>query len=728
VLPVKAQSPEHGADFEARFGQRSMSIFEPGANVWRVERASRFSVLIDAAAFFAAVRQAAIAAQRSIFIMGWDLDSRTRLVGESGSPEDGYPVELAKFLSALVAEKPSLNVYLLLWDFSILYATEREAFPLLSLQWKTPPQVHFSLDNQVPLGASQHQKIVVVDDCIAFSGGLDLTGRRWDTPKHEIDNPWRIDPGGKPYRPFHDVQAVVDGGAARALAQIVRDRWRCVTSETLPSPAAGGDPWPDGVSPDFVDVDVAIARTQPAMDEAGETREVERLFLDSIDTAEHCLYIENQFFTSSIVAERIARRMQDKPALETLLIGPQNHESWVEARTMRNGRIRFMHTLANAGVGNRVRLVYPHVEDGRRTTDTMMHSKVMIIDDRFLRVGSANLNNRSMGTDTECDLAIEASSAAERAKILDVRHRLLADHCGVAAADVARHFASGGGMLDAAQHLSGRGHSLRTVDDGVPDPEDMARYVEGIADPERPVGMEAFNALELSGQAPRLTLGQIGKLAAALLAVLTLTMAWHLTPLSNLVDPPTMQGVMTAIAESDWAPLFVLGAYLGGGLIAFPLIVLIAATAATFGPILGFAYGLMGSIASAVLMYAVGAWLGSRALQGLFSPRLTRIREVIDRRGIIAIATVRLVPVAPFTVVNMLAGACHIRLADYVVGTTLGLLPGLLLMSVLGYQVFRFMTEPSLTDFLLVAGAAAVWVAIVVVAQRFAAKVASRSS
>lgn len=725
MLPVKAQSPDQGADFLARFAQRS--IFEPGANVWRVEKAGRFSVLIDAAAYFAAVRQAAIAAQRSIFIMGWDLDSRTRLVGESGSSEDGYPAELAAFLSALVAEKPSLDVYLLLWDSSILYATEREAFPLLSLQWRTPPQVHFSLDNQVPLGGSQHQKIVVVDDCVAFSGGLDLTGRRWDTPKHEIDNPWRVDPGGKPYRPFHDVQAVVDGAAARALAQIVRDRWHCVTSETLADCAADGDPWPDGVSPDFIDVDVAIARTQPAMGEAGDTREVERLFLDSIDTAERCLYIENQFFTSSIVAERIARRMQEKPLLETLLIGPQNHESWVEARTMRNGRIRFMQTLANAGVGDRVRLVYPHVEDGRRTTDTMMHSKVMIIDNRVLRIGSANLNNRSMGTDTECDLAIEASSAAERDKILGVRHRLMADHCGVAAADVARHFAGGGGMLDAVQHLSGRGHSLRSVDDGVPDPEDMARYVEGIADPERPVGIEAFAALELSGQAPRLTLGRVGKLAAALLAVLALTMAWHLTPLSTLVDPSAVQDIMTSLANSAWAPIFVLAAYLGGGLIAFPLIVLIAATAATFGPVLGLAYGLAGSIASAVLMYLVGAWIGSRALQSLFSPRLNRIREGIDRRGIIAIAAVRLVPVAPFTVVNMLAGACRIRFSDYVIGTVLGLLPGLLLMSALGYQAFRFMAEPSLADFLLVAAAAVLWVAVVVVAQRFAAKLASRS-
>ena len=252
VLPVKAQSPEQGADFDARFGQRSMSIFEPGANVWRVERASRFSVLIDAAAFFAAVRQAALKAQRSIFIMGWDLDSRTRLVGESGTPEDGYPAELATFLSALVRSGPRLMSTCCFGTSRILYATEREAFPLLSLQWKTPPRVHFSLDNQVPLGASQHQKIVVVDDCIAFSGGLDLTGRRWDTPKHEIDNPWRIDPGGKPYRPFHDVQAIVDGEAACALSQIVRDRWHCVTSENASGPRnATGDPWPDWRPPRF---------------------------------------------------------------------------------------------------------------------------------------------------------------------------------------------------------------------------------------------------------------------------------------------------------------------------------------------------------------------------------------------------------------------------------------------------------------------------------------------
>ena len=700
-----------------------MPILSPNANVWRIERANRFSVLIDGASFFGAVRQAALLARRSIIIMGWDLDSRTRLVDASGQTKDAYPAELAAFLSALVTERSNLNVYLLLWDYSLLYAAERESFPLFSLQWRTPPRVHFSLDNQVPLGASQHQKIVVIDGQVAFSGGLDLTGRRWDTPEHAVDNPFRIDPGGKPYRPFHDVQAMVDGDAARALYDIARQRWRCVTFEELPNADAGSDAWPKVVQPDFQNVQVGLARTQPAMGACKEQREVEALFLDSIDTAERALYIENQFFTSVPIAERIARRMQGRQALETLLIGPQNHEFWIEARTMRNGRIRFLGTLLDAGVGDRVRLVYPQVENAGTSTDTMMHSKVMIIDDRFLRIGSANLNNRSMGTDTECDLAIEATTEQERARILDIRHRLLADHCGVPAAEVARHFAEGRGLIRASYELMGAGHSLRDVDDGEPDPAEMARYVEGVADPERPIAADAFAAMELTGHTPRLTIGKLAKLGGALLLVLALTLAWHFTTLSNLLQPSALDAMMSKLATSPLAPLYVIGGYLLGGLVAFPLVVLIAATAAAFGPVEGFIYALGGSVASAVLTYGIGAWVGRQPLRSLLGPRLNRIRNVFVRRGVLAIAAIRLVPVAPFTVVNLVAGASSVRLVDYVVGTVLGLLPGLLLMSALGYQIYRFLIAPTAADLALLAGAALLWVVAVFAAQRLAARV-----
>ena len=92
--------------------------------------------------------------------------------------------------------------------------------------------------------------------------------------------------------------------------------------------------------------------------------------------------------------------MKRKPEIEALIVCPRTHDSWLEAHTMRNGRIRFAQILQEAGVADRAHLTYPEVRGGDRVTDTMVHSKVMIVDDRLLRIGSANINNRSMGFDT----------------------------------------------------------------------------------------------------------------------------------------------------------------------------------------------------------------------------------------------------------------------------------------------------------------------------------------
>src|ERR1700716_1503827 len=202
----------------------SSPILQPGRTVWRIERADRAAILIDGAAFFATVREAILKAQHSIFIVGWDIDSRTELRGD-GPPADGYPTGLAAFLADLVEARPGLRVHLLLWDYSLLYAHEREALPRLSLQWQMPPQVTFCLDSTVPFGSSQHQKLIVVDDAVAFSGGLDLTIRRWDTGRQALDEARRVDPTGEPYRPFHDIQMMVDGAAAHALESLARQRW-----------------------------------------------------------------------------------------------------------------------------------------------------------------------------------------------------------------------------------------------------------------------------------------------------------------------------------------------------------------------------------------------------------------------------------------------------------------------------------------------------------------------
>ena len=218
-----------------------MGILRPPDNCWRIERASRATVLIDAAAYFSALRDALRQARHSVFIVGWDLDGRTKLAGENCAADDGWPLTLREFLIHMVEERPELTIYLLAWDFAILYALEREPFPSLKLGWQTPDQIRFRLDNVLPAGASHHQKVIVVDDALAFSGGLDLAVRRWDTSWHHLEDPHRCDPSGKPYPPFHDVQMVVDGDAACALAELVHARWQRATGEHIPVKA--GRPW-----------------------------------------------------------------------------------------------------------------------------------------------------------------------------------------------------------------------------------------------------------------------------------------------------------------------------------------------------------------------------------------------------------------------------------------------------------------------------------------------------
>jgi phospholipase D1/2 len=685
-------------------------ILKRGRNIWRVERAHRSAVLIDGAAFFGAVREALLKAQRSILIVGWDLHSQTRLVGETDCAQDGYPEKLADFLSVLVRDRPKLIVRLLLWDYSVLYANERELFPRVTLGWSTPDRVRFALDDAVPFGSSQHQKLVIADDAVAFSGGLDVTIRRWDTPGHAIHDPHRVDPAGKPYRPFHDVQAMVDGPAARALGGIARARWMCATGERLQAVRSTGDPWPASVRPDFTEVDVGIARTQPRYDGQDEVREVEQLFLDSIDAAERSIYIENQFLTGVKVAERLASRLRERPELEALIVAPQHHQSWLEARTMRNGRIRFMHVLQQAGVGDRVRLVYPEVVRGDDVTDTMVHSKVMVVDGRLLRIGSANLNNRSMGTDTECDLVVEATSEEESRIILDVRHRLLAEHCGVTAPEAAAAVERTGSLLAAAEQLSRNGHRLRPVEDGEPDPGDVATYIESVADPERPIGADFFfEAVFGNGHRRR---GPVLKVVAAAVLIVGLALAWQFTPLSEFADADLVRHSLAAFAQNPWAPILVLATFVAAGFVAFPVTILIAATAAAFGPWPGLAYAAGGVLVSASITYVVGAKLGKEALRNVLGPRLNRIRRRIARQGIIAVAAIRLVPLAPFTVVNLVAGASAIRPLDYLAGTALGMFPGLIVLSVLGHQIVRILTHPTPADVALLAAAVAAWIAV----------------
>ena len=205
---------------------QSSSILIPGDTVWRRCKAGRLAILNDAAAYFAALREALLLATRQVYIIGWDIHSLTRFVGPSGQADDGYPAELGAFLKALLKAKPGLRINILSWNFPALYAAEREWNSAAKFTSEASDRLCFCFDSSLPLGSAQHQKIVVIDGVLAFVGGLDLTIRRWDTSAHDAHHPLRIYPDGKPYPQFHDVQCMLDGEAAASLTEVAQNRWR----------------------------------------------------------------------------------------------------------------------------------------------------------------------------------------------------------------------------------------------------------------------------------------------------------------------------------------------------------------------------------------------------------------------------------------------------------------------------------------------------------------------
>ena len=278
-----------------------MGTFQPGRNTWRIEHARRAAVLIDAGAFFGAVRAALLQARRNVFIIGWDLDSRTRLVGEDCERMTAGRTRCANSSPAWSTSGRDLTVHLLAWDFAVLYALEREPFPSLKLGWNTPARMRFRLDNALPLGASHHQKIIVVDDALAFSGGLDLTIRRWDTCRHDLDNPHRRDPAGAalpsvPRRP-DDGRRRRGARARRACARALGTRHRRACVRRLADDRgrrALAARRRRRTSPMSTSRSRARCRSTRT---STEVREVEALFYDMIARAERTIYIENQFLT-----------------------------------------------------------------------------------------------------------------------------------------------------------------------------------------------------------------------------------------------------------------------------------------------------------------------------------------------------------------------------------------------------------------------------------------------
>jgi len=667
-------------------------LVREGETCWKQAHARRVAFLVDGAAFFEAFAAAAARARHSILILAWDIDSRVRLWPDRRRRRGDLPPQLGRFLKELLRRRPGLQVHVLNWDFSAIYALERETLSLFPAAWKIHRRLHFAWDGENPIGASQHQKVIVIDDEVAFLGGLDLTGHRWDTPAHRPKDPGRRTPRGLRYGPFHDVQAAVQGDAAAVLGALARERWRRATDEELPEPPLerDHDPWPPELAPDLEDVTVCIARTEPRHDGRDEVREVERLFLESVEAARHHLYIENQYLTSYRFSEVLARRLEEEDGPEVVIVGPRECSGWLEELTMGVLRTRLIRRLEAADRHGRLRVFYP-VVPGPPEAGVNVHSKVMVVDDRLVRVGSANLSNRSMALDTECDLAIEAHGEPRvREAIVRFRNRLLAEHARTTPERLEASIGREGSLIRALDTLAGPDRALRELEPELPEKLEQLVPESAILDPERPplpaVLFEHFAGSRDRGAAP-LVRGLVLITAVVLVLVLARLSGWF--RVEQLLD------WAGSIERHRVAPLLVAGIYTIGVLLVVPLSLINLNTALVFGGFPGILYILFGELVACGVTYALGRSLPRAWVNRLAGRPVDRIGKLLGARGALAIAALRMVPVAPTAVVNAVCGAVRVRFRSFMVGSLLGFLPGALAMSALGHQLAQVLRHPT---------------------------------
>jgi len=682
------------------------SLLRLGYNCWSIARAERVAFLIDAKDYFEAFYRAALLAQRSIIVLAWDFNSQTRLPHDPVS-RDGPPALLGEFLNYITRRRRGLRVHVLNWDYPMVFGTDREFPPIYGLGGWTPARhVDLRYDDTHPVGASQHQKIVVIDDAIAFCGGIDLTVRRWDCAEHAPQDPRRT-AYEKPYPPFHDTMIAVDGDAARQLGELARERWRLATGQRLRPVAVDADPWPAELEPSVAGVDVGVARTMPPRGELPAVREVEKLYLDMIATARRTIYIENQYFTAPRIAAALERRLGEPDGPEIVLVLRLLSHGWLEEATMHVLRTRLIQRLQQADRHGRFRVYYPDVPGLPEGKCIDVHSKLMIVDDTVLRIGSSNLCNRSMALDTECDLVVESRGQARvAAAIAAVRDKLLAEHLNVQPERVRAEIARTGSIHGAIATFRDQPRTLRELVE-VPQYPETLLTVAAVADPEEPIALETLLSEREAQETIARDRPRWSRLAGIALAIVGLMALWHFTPLRGVASAEAAIAWAKAFGEQPWAPWAVMLAYTPACLVMFPRPLITLAAVIAFGPWLGFFYSLTGICFSAAVTWKIGRHMRRDTVRRLAGPKLDRMVEVLKKHGLLAMTLLRLVPLAPFAVESIVAGAIRMKLWHVVVGTAIGLLPGTLTTTVFGDAIETAVSGEGPVNWWLVGGAAA---------------------
>ena len=189
-------------------------------------------------------------------------------------------------------------------------------------------------------------------------------------------------------------------------------------------------------------------------------------------------------------------------------------------------------------------------------------------------------------------------------------------------------------------------------------------------------------------------------LVVALLLLIALALAWSSTPMRAWLDVDLMVGSLRRFGQA-FGPVAAVCGFALALTLAVPLLFLTLVALVAYGPVAGFGCVMAGAMLGAAASYGIGRMLGREVVQRVGGERVNRLSQRLASRGLLAVVAMRMLPVAPFAVVNMVAGASHIRLRDLLLGTLIGISPGTLAMTLFVDQISAALQHPTLLTFVL---------------------------
>ncbi|MFW5827438.1 MAG: VTT domain-containing protein [Alkalispirochaeta sp.] len=659
-------------------------------------RAHELAVFIDSASYFSALYTAIAAAERRILIVGWSLDDRIRLV-RGGADER----TLGELLVHRARENPSLRIQLRIWQAPAVFAADQHITAWFEGETRKLANLELVRVPAESAFAARHEKYVIIDDALAFLGGIDLSHNRWDTADHHGVHPARTNPDGEPYVPYHDVQLMFSGPAVRDLFTVavgdglISDNW---------DPPGDSDTarelWPPGVPVDLRDEELlfSVTRSHPDSTENDGTdseaylRHIAHLYRDVVRAAEERIYIENQYFSSDEITEALTAHLENPEGPEVIIIVPRELPDALGRVTMGvNTTVQLARLISHDR--HRRLGVFHRVSADDTAADIKVHSKTMIVDGELITVGSANISRRSFSLDSELNATIRGVGTVE--------DRLLAQHTGLDLEEwrsrVTQHR---GSRLSAMYERSEEWSGLEDGRDQI------------VANAPRHVPKDVLERFDMEQPPPQETVFQRIVRSNPWEIITRTKRVW----VTSLVAVMVIGGLFYA-ARSDFdirtvlqsieeinnqRPL--LGVFLTIGAFwltmgAFVTIVVpIVFFSALHGPLLGIIYSTVGIFSGAAIFYGIGLALHNSPWPDRYQAvrRAKGQLERIKPYGLWAVAISRMVPSGPFLVVNLVTGLLGFSPWQFLAGSAVGLLPGIVAFSIFGEVIRNVFTDPGI--------------------------------